>query len=104
MISSTLGKALGGGTGGYTAASQEVVDVLRNKGRPYLFSNSIAPAVAGASIEVFKMLEESTALLDSLRANTMQFRQGLKAAGFTISGHDECPIAPVMIGDARKAA
>ena len=104
VISSTLGKALGGGTGGYTAASQEVVDVLRNKGRPYLFSNSIAPAVAGASIEVFKMLEESTALLDSLKANTMQFRQGLKAAGFTISGHDECPIAPVMIGDARKAA
>ena len=78
MISSTLGKALGGGTGGYTAASQEVVDVLRNKGRPYLFSNSIAPAVAGASIEVFNMLEESTELLDSLRANTAQFRKGLK--------------------------
>ena len=104
MISSTLGKALGGGTGGYTAASQEVVDVLRNKGRPYLFSNSIAPAVAGASIEVFNMLEESTELLDSLRANTAQFRKGLKAAGFTIAGHDDCPIAPVMIGDARKAA
>ena len=104
VISSTLGKALGGGTGGYTAASQEVVDVLRNKGRPYLFSNSIAPPVAGASIEVFKMLEESTELLDSLRANTAQFRQGLKQAGFTIAGHDDCPIAPVMIGDARKAS
>ena len=78
--------------------------MLRNKGRPYLFSNSIAPAVAGASIEVFNMLEESTELLDSLRANTAQFRQGLKQAGFTIAGHDDCPIAPVMIGDARKAA
>jgi len=104
VITSTLGKALGGATGGYTAASAEVVDVLRNKGRPYLFSNSIAPSVAGASIEVFKMLEESTELLDQLRANTTQFRQGLKAAGFTVSGHDDCPIAPVMIGDARKAA
>jgi len=104
VISSTLGKALGGGTGGYTAASQEVVDVLRNKGRPYLFSNSIAPAVAGASIEVFKMLEESTDLIDKLSANTKHFRQGLKAAGFKINGHDDCPIAPVMIGDAKKAA
>ena len=84
VISSTLGKALGGGTGGYTAASQEVIDVLRNKGRPYLFSNSIAPPVAGASIEVFKMLEESTELLDQLRANTERFRKGLKAAGLSL--------------------
>ena len=104
VISSTLGKALGGGTGGYTAASKEVIDVLRNKGRPYLFSNSIAPPVAGASLEVFKMLEESTELLDSLRHNTTRMRKGLKEAGFTIAGHEECPIAPVMIGDARKAA
>ena len=104
VISSTLGKALGGGTGGYTAASAEVVDVLRNKGRPYLFSNSIAPPVAGASIEVFNMLEESTELLDALKENTTRLRQGLKSAGFTIAGHDACPIAPVMIGDARKAA
>lgn len=104
VISSTLGKALGGGTGGYTAASNEVIDVLRNKGRPYLFSNSIAPPVAGASIEVFKMLEESTELLDALRENTTRFRKGLKEAGFEVSGHESCPIAPVMIGDARKAA
>lgn len=104
VISSTLGKALGGGTGGYTAASNEVIDVLRNKGRPYLFSNSIAPPVAGASIEVFKMLEESTELLDKLRDNTARFRKGLKDAGFEVSGHESCPIAPVMIGDARKAA
>ena len=81
-----------------------MVTLLRQKGRPYLFSNSIAPAVAGASIEVFKMLEESTELLDSLKANTTQFRSGLKAAGFTVAGHDDCPIAPVMIGDARKAS
>ena len=104
VISSTLGKALGGGTGGYTAASQEVVNVLRNKGRPYLFSNSIAPPIAGASIEVFNMLEESTELIDKLQANTTRFRKGLKDAGFTVSGHDSCPIAPVMIGDAHKAA
>lgn len=95
---------MGGGTGGYTAASQEVINVLRNKGRPYLFSNSIAPAIAGASIEVFNMLEESTELLDALRKNTAHFRQGIKAAGFDVAGHDDCPIAPVMIGDARKAA
>ena len=74
VISSTLGKALGGGTGGYTAGSKEVIGVLRQKGRPYLFSNSIAPSVVGASIEVFNMLEESTELLDSLKANTTQFR------------------------------
>ena len=104
VISSTLGKALGGGTGGYTVACNEMVSVLRNKGRPYLFSNSIAPPVVGASLEVFNMLEESTALIDQLAANTKQFRQGIKAAGFTIAGHDECPIAPVMIGDARKAS
>lgn len=104
VISSTLGKALGGATGGYTAACQPVVDLLRNKGRPYLFSNSIAPSVAGASIEVFNMLEESTELIDQLQANTAKFREGIKAAGFEVAGHDLCPIAPVMIGDARKAA
>jgi glycine C-acetyltransferase len=60
VINSTLGKALGGGTGGYTASKKEVVDILRQKGRPYLFSNSIAPPVVGASLEVFKMLDEST--------------------------------------------
>lgn len=104
VISSTLGKALGGGTGGFTVACKEMVSVLRNKGRPYLFSNSIAPPVVGASLEVFDMLEESTALVDQLAANTKQFRKGIKAAGFEIAGHDECPIAPVMIGDARKAS
>ena len=80
------------------------MSLLRQKGRPYLFSNSITPCTVGATMEVFKMLEESTELLDSLRANTEQFRKGLKAGGFAVSGHDECPIAPVMIGDARKAS
>lgn len=104
MINSTLGKALGGGTGGYTTGSAEVIDILRNKGRPYLFSNSICPSVAGASIEVFDMLSENTDLLDSLRANTIQFRKGMKAAGFNLMGHDECPIAPVLFGDAKLGA
>lgn len=104
VITSTLGKALGGGTGGYTAACDEVVDILRNKGRPYLFSNSIAPAVAGASIEVFNMLSESTELLDNLRRNTTDFRTQMKAAGFKVLGHDNCPIAPVFLEDARLAS
>ena len=103
VINSTLGKALGGGTGGYTASSKSVVDILRQKGRPYLFSNSIAPPVVGASLEVFDMLNESTALLDSLKRNTHHFRTEMKKAGFTILGHDDCPIAPVFLGDARLA-
>eukprot|EP00347_Sterkiella_histriomuscorum_P016330 403353603 len=104
VINSTLGKALGGGTGGYTASSKEIVDILRNRGRPYLFSNSIAPPVVGASLEVFKMLDESTALLDSLARNTHHFRTEMKKAGFKILGHDDCPIAPVFLGDARLAS
>lgn len=103
MINSTLGKALGGGTGGYTASSKAIVEILRQRGRPYLFSNSIAPPVVGASLEVFKMLEESTALLDSLAANTHHFRTEMNKAGFTILGHKDCPIAPVFLGDAKLA-
>ena len=105
VINSTLGKALGGGSGGYTAASKEVVEILRQKGRPYLFSNSIAPPIVGASLEVFKMLDEpDNQNLKQLKANTKQFRQGMKAAGFTVLGNDECPIAPVFLGDARLAS
>lgn len=103
IINSTLGKALGGGTGGYTTGHQDVIDVLRQKGRPYLFSNSIAPAVAGASIEVFNMLEENQDLIKSLHTNTKHFRLGMKAAGFQVMGHDDCPIAPVYLGDAKLA-
>jgi glycine C-acetyltransferase len=103
IINSTLGKALGGGTGGYTTSCQEVVDVLRQKGRPYLFSNSIAPPVVGASNEVFDMLKESQDLIGRLHANTKLFRSKMKAAGFNILGHDDCPIAPVYLGDAKLA-
>jgi len=104
VINSTLGKALGGGTGGYTVASKEVISVLRQKGRPYLFSNSIAPAVAGASIEVFNILAESTELLDKLHKNTHHFRNRMSKAGFKILGHEDCPIAPVYLEDAQLAA
>lgn len=101
VINSTLGKALGGGNGGYTAGKKEVIEVLRNKGRTYLFSNTVSPSIVGASLEVFKMLDESSVLLDSLRANTKQFRVGIKAAGFNIMGHDDCPIVPVLLGCAK---
>jgi glycine C-acetyltransferase len=101
VVNSTLGKALGGGNGGYTAGKKEVIEVLRNKGRTYLFSNSVSPSIVGASCEVFKMLNESTALLDNLRVNTKAFRIGMKAAGFNIMGHDDSPIVPVLLGCAK---
>lgn len=105
VINSTLGKALGGGTGGFSAASKEVVEILRQKGRPYLFSNSIAPPVVGASLEVFDILDhvDGHKLLDQLHKNTEHFRTEMKKAGFTILGHQDCPIAPVWLGDARLA-
>ena len=77
--------------------------MLRQKGRPYLFSNSIAPAVVGASLEVFDMLKENQDLITSLRKNTSHFRQSMKKAGFNVMGHDDCPIAPVYLGDAKLA-
>jgi 7-keto-8-aminopelargonate synthetase-like enzyme len=106
VINSTLGKALGGGTGGYSAASKEVVDILRQRGRPYLFSNSIAPPVVGASLEVFDMIDEPVGakLVAQLHNNTAHFRTEMKEAGFTILGHQDCPIAPVWLGDARLAS
>ncbi|KAL0486315.1 2-amino-3-ketobutyrate coenzyme A ligase [Acrasis kona] len=104
IVNSTLGKALGGATGGYTTGHQWVVDLLRQRARPYLFSNSVAPSVVGASLQALKLIEHDTSLRDTLMRNTTMFRKGMKQAGFTISGHDDCPIAPVMIGDARIAA
>lgn len=106
IINSTLGKALGGATGGYTTGPKPLIDLLRNKARPYLFSNTLTPSVAGASLEVFRMLENasSNGLLDRLKANVKQFRGAMKAAGFTLSGHETCPIVPVMLGDARLAS
>ena len=103
FISSTLGKSMGGASGGFVASNNEVVDMLRNKARTYLFSNSIAPSIVGASIEAYKMLGESQELVSRLHSNTSQFRSQMKAAGFRIMGHDQSPIAPVWLGDARVA-
>jgi len=103
VINSTLGKALGGALGGYTTARKEIIDTLRQKSRPYLFSNSLPPSIIGSTLEVLKMLNESTELRDRLVANTARFRTKMKSAGFTIAGHDNCPIAPVMVYDAKLA-
>jgi glycine C-acetyltransferase len=102
IINSTLGKALGGGLGGYTSATREVVDMLRQKSRPYLFSNSIPPAVAGASIKALELLQRPDLNLQStLLDNTQYFRSRMHDAGFNILGNSKCPIVPVLIGDAR---
>lgn len=103
IINSTLGKALGGATGGYTTGKAELVDLLRNKARPYLFSNTLAPAVAGASIRVFEMLEEDSTMVTTLREHTHYFRDRLGEAGFTVLGSRDHPICPVLLGDARLA-
>ncbi len=102
IITSTLGKALGGGMGGFTTASQPVIDILRQRSRPYLFSNSLAPPLVAASIKVFEMLNESTALRDKLADNTRFFRQAMLDAGFDIKP-GEHPIVPVMLYDAPLA-
>jgi len=103
IINSTLGKALGGATGGYTASSQEIVDLLRQRARPYLFSNTLAPSVAGASIKVFEMLNENSSLVQKLQGNTHRFRTMMTEAGFTVKGDFDHPICPVMIYDAALA-
>lgn len=104
IINSTLGKAMGGATGGYTAGPKEVVQLLRQRSRPYLFSNTLAPAVVGASLEVFRIITESSAAVEKLQGNVRLFRQQMAEAGFEISGNEACPIAPVMLGDARLAS
>ncbi len=99
IITGTLGKALGGASGGYTSSRREIVDLLRQRSRPYLFSNTLAPAIASASIEVLSMLKESTSYRDRLEENTRYFRNGMEKIGFTIIP-GEHPIVPVMLGDA----
>jgi len=99
IITGTLGKALGGAMGGFTSGKKEVIDMLRQRSRPYLFSNSLAPAIVGASIEVFDLLSSSTALRDQLEWNTNYFKKGIKAAGFDIKDGDSA-IVPVMLYDA----
>ncbi|MDT8319884.1 MAG: glycine C-acetyltransferase [Xanthomonadales bacterium] len=102
IITSTLGKALGGGMGGFTTARQPVIDILRQRSRPYLFSNSLAPPLVAASIRVFEMLDESTALRDRLAGNTKFFRKAMLDAGFDIKPGQH-PIVPVMLYDAPLA-
>jgi glycine C-acetyltransferase len=102
IITGTFGKALGGGSGGFTAARQEIVDLLRQRSRPYLFSNTLAPAICAASLKVLDMLEASTELRDRLEDNTHYFRQRMQENGFAIPEGDH-PIVPVMLGDAVLA-
>lgn len=99
IITGTLGKALGGAMGGYTTGKQEIIDMLRQKSRPYLFSNSLAPAIVGASIKVFELLNSSTDLRDKLEENTKYFKDQIIAAGFDIKPGDS-PIVPIMLYDA----
>lgn len=99
IITGTFGKAMGGASGGFTAASKEIVAMLRQRSRPYLFSNTLAPSIVGASIKVIDILSESTALRDKLERNTEQFRAGMTAAGFDIIPGTH-PIVPVMLYDA----
>jgi glycine C-acetyltransferase len=102
IITGTLGKALGGAMGGYTTAKKEIVELLRQRSRPYLFSNSLAPAIVGASIKVFELLEKDTTLRDQLEWNTNYFKAGMKKAGFDIIDGDSA-IVPVMLYDAKLA-
>lgn len=100
IITGTLGKALGGAMGGYTTGKKEIIEMLRQRSRPYLFSNSLAPSIVGASIKVFELLEEGTTLRDKLESNTNYFKSGMKAVGFDIIDGDSA-IVPVMLYDAK---
>ncbi len=103
IITGTLGKALGGASGGYTSGRREIIELLRQRSRPYLFSNTLAPAIAGASLKVLELLSESTALRDKLEANTLFFRDGLAKLGFKVLPGTH-PICPIMLGDAALAS
>lgn len=100
IVTGTLGKALGGAMGGYTTAKKEIIEILRQRSRPYLFSNSLAPSIVGASIKVFELLEKDTGLRDKLEWNTNYFKKGMKEAGFDIIDGDSA-IVPVMLYDAK---
>ena len=102
IITSTLGKALGGASGGFTSASKNIVDMLRQRSRPYLFSNSLAPSIVSASIKAISIIENDKSILDTLKRNTKYFREKIVNAGFTIKdgGH---PIVPIMLGNAKLA-
>ncbi|MDW6024122.1 glycine C-acetyltransferase [Mesorhizobium sp. BAC0120] len=102
IITGTLGKALGGASGGYTAGRAQVVDWLRQRSRPYLFSNTLAPAIAGASLKVFELIDKGDGLRERLYANAARFRENMTKAGFRLAGAGH-PIIPVMLGDAQLA-
>jgi glycine C-acetyltransferase len=102
VLTGTFGKALGGASGGYTSGRREIVELLRQRSRPYLFSNTLAPAIAATTLTVLRILSESTELRDRLEDNTRYFRQGMVARGFDIPAGDH-PIVPIMLGDARLA-
>ena len=103
ILTGTLGKALGGASGGYTSGRKEFIDYLRQRSRPYMFSNTLAPSIAGASLKVLELLSESPALRDKLEANTKFFREGMGKLGFTVLPGTH-PICPVMLGDAALAS
>jgi glycine C-acetyltransferase len=103
ILTGTLGKALGGASGGYTAARKEIVDLLRQRSRPYLFSNTVAPSIVAGSLKAIELLQRSTELRDKLEANTRFFREGMTRRGFNILP-GEHPIVPIMLGDATLAA
>ena len=103
IITGTLGKALGGASGGYTSGKKEIVEWLRQRSRPYLFSNSVAPPIVSASLKVFDMMADGHALREQLWKNAVHFRTRMEEAGFTLAGKDHA-IIPVMLGDARLAS
>ena len=102
IITSTFGKALGGSSGGFTSGRKEIIDMLRQRSRPYLFSNTLAPSICAATLRVLEMLNKSTELRDKLEGNTHYFRKGMQQAGFDVEQGDH-PIVPVMLGDANIA-
>jgi len=102
IITGTFGKALGGGSGGYTSGRKEIIDMLRQRSRPYLFSNTVTPSICAASLKVLEVLSDSTKLRDRLEENTHYFRNGMQEAGFDVDDGDH-PIVPVMLGDAKLA-
>jgi glycine C-acetyltransferase len=102
ILTGTLGKALGGASGGYTSGRRQIIELLRQRSRPYLFSNTLAPSIAGASLKVLEMLTGSTELRDKLEANTKFFRAGMEKLGYTILPGTH-PIVPIMLGDAALA-
>ena len=103
IITGTLGKALGGGSGGFTTGKKEIIDILRQKSRPYLFSNTLAPAIVGASLKAIELIQKDSKIINSLKNNTNLFREKISKLGFDIKGNNH-PIVPVMIYDDKKAS